>query len=79
MNLLITMMNIQNIRRYLSNFDIYEFKYNGYSYRTIEHAFQGTKISLANKEEAFKFTIESNHDIGLGDGKVARKIENQLI
>ncbi len=37
------------------------------------HAFQGAKISLANKEEGFKFTIESNDEIGLGDGKVARK------
>jgi predicted NAD-dependent protein-ADP-ribosyltransferase YbiA (DUF1768 family) len=69
----IELNKIKNFRRYLSNFDIYEFKYNGYSYRTIEHAFQGTKISLANKEEAFKFTIDSNHDIGLGDGKIARK------
>jgi predicted NAD-dependent protein-ADP-ribosyltransferase YbiA (DUF1768 family) len=64
---------IKNFRRYLSNFDIYEFKYNGYSYRTIEHAFQGAKISLANKEEGFKFTIDSNNVIGLGDGKIARK------
>jgi ribA/ribD-fused uncharacterized protein len=64
---------IKNFRRYLSNFHIYEFKYNGYSYRTIEHAFQGAKISLANKEEGLKFTIESNDEIGLGDGKIARK------
>jgi predicted NAD-dependent protein-ADP-ribosyltransferase YbiA (DUF1768 family) len=64
---------IKNFRRYLSNFHIYEFKYNGFSYRTIEHAFQGTKISLANKEEGLKFTIESNDVIGLGDGKIARK------
>jgi len=64
---------IKNFRRYLSNFDIYEFKYNGYSYRTIEHAFQGAKISLANKEEGLKFTIDSNNEIALGDGKIARK------
>lgn len=64
---------IKNFRRYLSNFNIYEFEYNGYKYRTIEHAFQGTKISLANKDEGFKFTIDSNHEIGLGDGIMARK------
>ncbi len=27
---------IKNFRRYLSNFHIYEFKYNSYSYKTIE-------------------------------------------
>jgi predicted NAD-dependent protein-ADP-ribosyltransferase YbiA (DUF1768 family) len=64
---------IKNFRRYLSNFHFYEFKYNGHSYRTIEHAFQGAKINLANKDEGFKFTIDSNHEIGLGDGKIARK------
>ena len=39
----IELNKIKNFRRYLSNFHIYEFKYNGFSYRTIEHAFQGTK------------------------------------
>lgn len=60
---------IKNFRRYLSNFHIYEFKYNDYTYITIEHPFQGAKISLANREEDLKFTIESNNEIGLGDGK----------
>jgi predicted NAD-dependent protein-ADP-ribosyltransferase YbiA (DUF1768 family) len=64
---------IKNFRRYLSNFHVYEFKYNVHSYRTIEHAFQGAKINLANKDEGFKFTIDSNDEIGLGDGKIARK------
>jgi hypothetical protein len=41
---------IKNFRRYLSNFHIYEFKYNGHSYRTIEHSFQGAKISLVIKK-----------------------------
>lgn len=64
---------IKHFRRYLSNFHIYEFKYNGYTYRTIEHAFQASKIMLVNNNEAFKFAIESNHDISLSDGKIARK------
>jgi predicted NAD-dependent protein-ADP-ribosyltransferase YbiA (DUF1768 family) len=64
---------IKNFRRYLSNFHIYEFKYNEHTYRTIEHAFQGAKINLANRDEGFKFTIESNNEIGLGDGIIARK------
>lgn len=64
---------IKNFRRYLSNFHIYEFKYNEHTYRTIEHAFQGAKISLANRDEGFKFTIESNNEIGLGDGIIAIK------
>jgi len=64
---------IKNFRRYLSNFHTYDFTYNGHSYRTVEHAFQGAKINLANKDEGFKFTIDSNNEIGLGDGKIARK------
>ena len=70
---------IKNFRRYLSNFHDYEFIYNGNSYRTVEHAFQGAKISLANKEEGLKFTIDSKHEIGLGDGKIARKNRKLVI
>jgi ribA/ribD-fused uncharacterized protein len=69
----IELNKIQHFRRYLSNFHIYEFQYNGNNYRTIEHAFQAAKINIANKDEGFKFTIDSNHEIGLGDGKIARK------
>jgi hypothetical protein len=70
---------IKIFRRYLSNFHVYEFKYNGHSYRTIEHAFQGAKISLVNKEDGFKFTIDNNHEIGIGDANIARKNRKLLI
>ena len=64
---------IKNFRRYLSNFDECEFKYKGYTYNTIEHAFQGAKITLADKEKGYKFTKDSGDKIGLGDGLMARK------
>jgi predicted NAD-dependent protein-ADP-ribosyltransferase YbiA (DUF1768 family) len=60
-------------RQVLSNFHVCPFKYQGYTYNSIEHVFQAMKIALADKEEAFKFTVESGHDIGLGDGAMAQK------
>ena len=70
---------IKNFRRYLSNFDSsVTFTWQGpfdrpYTYRSIEHAFHAAKIYLANPTEALKFTVESGHSIGAGDGIVARK------
>lgn len=60
-------------RQVLSNFHVCPFKYHGYTYNSIEHVFQAMKIGLADKDEAFKFTIESGHAIGLGNGAMAQK------
>lgn len=63
-----------NWRKQLSNFDCsVEFMFNNYRYRSVEHAFQGTKISLADKSKGFLFTIDSGHTIGQSDGAIAQK------
>jgi len=64
---------IKDWRKMLSNFHVYPFTYEGYTYKTIEHVFQAKKIELADKEKALWFTMESGHEIGQGDGEIARK------
>lgn len=61
-------------RRVLSNFHVAPFTYKGYTYRTIEHAFQAAKIALMDPEKALWFTVEHSHEgIGEGDGAAAQK------
>lgn len=73
-------------RRILSNFHVCQFKYNGYTYNTIEHAFQAAKIALVSPARALDFAVESNSDLARGNGFDARKArklvsldESQLI
>ena len=65
--------SIKDWRKVLSNFHVYPFVYEGYTYKTIEHVFQAKKIELDDKDKALWFTMESGHEIGQGDGEVARK------
>ena len=63
-----------NWRRTLSNFHLSPFKFEGRTYRTIEHAFQAKKIALADPARAAEFTVESGTELGArGDGLAARK------
>ncbi|KAI9205751.1 uncharacterized protein BJ171DRAFT_499534 [Polychytrium aggregatum] len=64
---------IPDWRRVLSNFHIAPFVYDGFTFNSIEHAFQAAKIRLANPELAFRFTVESGTEIGLGDGVIAQQ------
>ena len=64
---------IKNWRKVLSNFHVFPFVYEGYTYNTIEHVFQAKKIEIADKEKALWFTVEGGHEIGAGDGEMARK------
>lgn len=64
---------IKQWRQVLSNFHVCPFKFQGYTFNTIEHVFQAKKIELANPQKALWFTLESGHDIGKGDGGVAQK------
>lgn len=59
-----------NFRKVLSNFHVYPFKWNGYTWNSIEHAFQAAKISIQDVEKAKLFTIESGDT---SDGLYARK------
>lgn len=60
-------------RKVLSNFHEAPFVYDGYTWNTIEHVFQAKKIELVDPEKAQWFTVESGHEIGRGDGGIARK------
>jgi hypothetical protein len=70
---------ISNWRKILSNFHVAKFKYEDYSYSTVEHCYHAQKFSLVSKKMAFKFTIESDHAFGKGDGLAARKRRKLLI
>jgi predicted NAD-dependent protein-ADP-ribosyltransferase YbiA (DUF1768 family) len=65
--------SIQNWRQILSNFYVEPFVYEGKTYRSVEHAFQAKKINLVDPEAAYLFTLESGHEIGLGNGDIAQK------
>lgn len=64
---------IKEWRRILSNFHICPFEYDGYTYNSIEHAFQAKKIGIVDKEKMYLFTLDSGDEIGLGNGEIARK------
>lgn len=64
---------IENWRRILSNFYCEPFTYKDKQYNSIEHVFQSYKIALVSPEKAHYFSINSNHEIGLGDGALAQK------
>ena len=70
---------IPNWRRILSNFYVEPFVFEGKTFNSVEHAFQGYKISLVDKEKSEYFTLESNHPIGKGDGSVAQKNRKLVI
>ena len=65
----------RNWRHVLSNFDVCErgFVFNGWRYRTVEHAFHATKIAMVNPQAAFKFTMDSGDPLGRGNGVAAKK------
>lgn len=64
---------IKDWRKVLSNFYVSPFTWRGKTWNTVEHAFQSRKIELEDEKKSEWFTLESGHDIGKGDGNVARK------
>ncbi len=71
--------NVKNWRQILSNFSTTEIiKYDRYSFRSIEHAFQYKKISIADTSAALQFAIESRSDLSKGDGKQAQKARKMI-
>ena len=54
-------------RRVLSNFHVAPFVCHGLTYKSIEHYFQGTKVSLVDVTYGYKFCVESGDRIGLCD------------
>lgn len=51
----------------------------GYTYRTVEHVFQGTKIALVDPAIALQFTVDSGDPIGAGDGHTAQQHRKLVI
>ena len=71
---------IKDWRKILSNFFVAEFVYENKTYNSVEHAFQGKKIELVDKDKAFWFSKDSGHVIGTTkDGLVARKNRKLVI
>jgi ribA/ribD-fused uncharacterized protein len=64
---------IPNWRKMLSNFWVAELRWNGLTYRTVEHCFQAAKIALADPTLAREFALESQSALARGDGVAARK------
>ena len=64
----------KNWRRHLSNFDVLPFTWSGKRFNTIEHAFQYAKIRLVDATEAYKFTLDSETELGKADGVEAQKM-----
>lgn len=65
---------VRDWRKVLSNFYVSHFVYEGKQYWSVEHAFQGAKISLVDPEKGNYFCIDSGHEIGrTQNGDIARK------
>lgn len=71
--------SIKHWRRILSNFYVCEFVYNGKTYKTAEHAFQGEKIATVDKKTAEWFTIESGHFIGNTESGLMARRNRKLV
>lgn len=71
--------SIPHWRRVLSNFCEDQFMYNGFTYKTVEHAFQCQKIAMADGDRAYEFTVESGSPLGLGVGSDARAARNMIM
>ncbi|WP_213004594.1 NADAR family protein [Paractinoplanes toevensis] len=64
---------VRHWRRMLSNFWPAEFTLDGRTCRTVEHAFQASKIALVDPALAERFALESDTELARGDGAAARK------
>jgi predicted NAD-dependent protein-ADP-ribosyltransferase YbiA (DUF1768 family) len=60
-------------RKVLSNFHVYPFIFEDYTYNTIEHVFQAKKIEIVDPDKAYLFTVDSGSELGIGNGEIARK------
>ena len=70
---------IKDWRKILSNLYCGEFMYDNKTWNSVEHAFQSKKIELVDKDQAYLFCKESGHEIGLGNGFIARKNRKLII
>ena len=64
---------VKDWRRVLSNFHVAPFVYGGLTWNSIEYAFQGHKIMLADREKGFAFAMESGSELSRDTGAAAQK------
>ena len=70
----IALRQIPRWRQILSNFsDDCVVRHRGYSYTTIEHAFQAAKIGMVDPDAAHTFALESGSQLSKGSGADAQK------
>jgi len=60
-------------RRILSNFHVHPFNLDGKNFNSIEHYIMYRKMKRLQYKDADMFTIDSGHQVGLGDGSQAKK------
>jgi predicted NAD-dependent protein-ADP-ribosyltransferase YbiA (DUF1768 family) len=70
---------IKNWRQILSNFHVFPFRYGNYTWNTIEHAFQATKLALDDPDIQYQFALESESKLSQGDGLAARKMRKLIL
>jgi predicted NAD-dependent protein-ADP-ribosyltransferase YbiA (DUF1768 family) len=71
--------SIKDWRRILSNFHVCNIVYKGLTYRTLEHAWQGLKIGIADPDKGYLFSLESGSTLSKGDGNEARKNRKMIV
>lgn len=69
----VDLQKIPDWRRVLSNFHEFDFEYEGRKYRTVEHAFQASKLRLADPWKADNLSLDSESEVAMGDGLEARR------
>lgn len=71
---------IPNWRRKLSSITITPFEYKRKLFNTLDHAMQYVKFNLCGyKKIARQFSLNSNSDISIGDGRLANKNRKLVI
>lgn len=68
-----------DFRQKLSNFAESELEYDGYRWKTVEHAFQAAKFKDLNFDLFYSFTINSGSELGLGSGLDSQKKRKSMI
>jgi len=70
---------IPHFRRGLSNFATAPFELDGRHYSSVEHAFQGAKISLADPGIGARFALDSGHPLASAPGSDAQAAGRRIV
>jgi ribA/ribD-fused uncharacterized protein len=64
---------IADWRKMLSNFWVAPFDINGVRFNTVEHAYQGSKIGIADPDLGHSFSLNTGSELSQSSGDVAQK------